>query len=95
MTTSNFFSISRRGKDFKSSIATGFLLGSTDWPVGPVVGILSILAMLHVCELQQRLPENLQMPRNIDAASGGVVKRNRLDLAQIGKTGRVLIRCHA
>ena len=33
--------------------------------------------MFHVCELQQRLPENLHMAKNIDAASDGVVKREQ------------------
>ena len=33
--------------------------------------------MFHVCELQQRLPENLLMANNIDAASDGVVKREQ------------------
>ena len=75
---SNFFSTSGRGKDFKSSVATAFNLEGIGWPaLGFIVGILWILAMFHVCELQQRLPENLHMPKNIDAASDGVVKREQ------------------
>ena len=33
--------------------------------------------MFHACELQQRLPGNLHMPKNIDVASDGVVKREQ------------------
>ena len=47
--------------------------------------------MFHVCELQQRLPEKLHMPKDIDAASDGVVKREQTRSAQIGKKCRVLV----
>jgi hypothetical protein len=60
--------------------------------LGFIVGILWILAMFYVCELQH-VSSQICVPKNIDAASNGVFKRdqvewskeNRLGLAQIGK----------
>jgi hypothetical protein len=51
--------------------------------------------MFHVCELQQRLHENLYLPKNIDAPQMEWSKENRLDLLRSAKSGRVLVRRYA